>query len=41
MLLFVCSLPAFLRAALWDSQQVAHLAVAATADRRVETYILL
>lgn len=41
MLLFVCSLPAFLRAALWGSQQVAHLAVAATADRRVETYILL
>lgn len=28
MLLFVCSLPVFLSAALWCSQQVAHLAAA-------------
>lgn len=40
MLLFVCSLPVFLTAALWYSQQVAHLAAAATAAQRVETYIL-
>ncbi len=41
MLFFVCSLPVFLRAALWYSQQVAHLVTAATAAQRVETYILL
>lgn len=38
---FVCSLPVLLRAALWYSQQVAHLASAAAAAQRVETYILL
>lgn len=40
-LFFVCSLPVLLRAALWYSQQVAHLASAAVAAQRVETYILL